>query len=725
MAQLKDTTITGGLAVSGTTNLTGDTQANSNVTLYAPSGDSPAIIFQRGTSGDTLNDYKIYDSGGFIKVKQQGNSGTSGFTQVAELTNAGKLTVSTPPATDTTPGTTAWISPTDSAIKIATDATIASGDKIVIRDASNSNIARSSSITFGSSTTTYLRNDGTWGTPSGGGSSGIVVHVRSELQSGELVYTTTADWDDTYDALLNGSNVIMQIDTLDMQQTSIVGGSDYYVYTYSSTNIVFQNHTADLALSGTADAKETFTWSKTSPTVMTRSKLINVPVGAVEISVSDRDSYIPSSKAVKTYVDNTLATSGNVFWCTHGSTTDTEIQNALNANKLPVVVYNGNLYVYYWTTSGYRYFMSFVNNTHSRIMMTQSSSYWGTPTNLLMEQTSNKVTAIDSTAADNKYPSALAVKTYVDNTLATSGNVFWCTYGTTTASEVQTAIDSGKYPVVKGSSYTLPFITDDGTYYRFCGVNKNTMRAFYLKKDNNVWSDGFWQNAVITTQIKTSISSSSTDTDIPSAKCVYDALSTVPPSYVFDATISSTTVTLSDSKTIGDLVTVWNNGANEVYIKVSNSKYRISNVALISTGYYYLYTDGIINAMSPNYRSVSYLYVNMSASESSNTLLYSSLPLDVSAVVFSATLSGTTVTLSSSKTLNDIYSAYSLSGTKQVYITVDNNRFAVTRCIKNSSTITLDTAPVHVYTGSHTIRAVYASALAETSTTLTHYSKTL
>ena len=181
MAQLKDTTITGGLSVSGTVNITGATQTNNDVTLYKSTGDSPSIIFQRGTLGDTLNDYKITDSGGYLKIKQQGNSSTSGFTQVAELTNQGTFTVSTPPATDTTPSVTAWISPTDSSVKISTDATIASGDKLVIRDSSDSNKMRSSSISFGSSTTTYLRNDGTWGTPSGGGGGGSTYSGTSPI----------------------------------------------------------------------------------------------------------------------------------------------------------------------------------------------------------------------------------------------------------------------------------------------------------------------------------------------------------------------------------------------------------------------------------------------------------------------------------------------------------------------------------------------------------------
>lgn len=195
MAQLKDTTITGSLAVSGTTNLTGNVQSTGDVTLYKSSGDSPALIFQRGTTSDNLNDYKLVDTGGFLKIYQEGNSGTSGFTQVAELTNQGKLTVSTPPATTSaTPSVSSWVSPTDSEIKVATDATIGSGDKLIIRDVSDSNKLRSSSITFGSSTTTYLRNDGTWGTPSGGGGGGGVtpsdIVVKGYDDTGETTLYT-------------------------------------------------------------------------------------------------------------------------------------------------------------------------------------------------------------------------------------------------------------------------------------------------------------------------------------------------------------------------------------------------------------------------------------------------------------------------------------------------------------------------------------------------------
>ena len=52
---------------------------------------------------------------------------------------------------------------------ITSDTSVASGDKLVIADSSDSSKLKRSGIAFGSSTSTYLRNDGTWGTPSGGG----------------------------------------------------------------------------------------------------------------------------------------------------------------------------------------------------------------------------------------------------------------------------------------------------------------------------------------------------------------------------------------------------------------------------------------------------------------------------------------------------------------------------------------------------------------------------
>ena len=49
---------------------------------------------------------------------------------------------------------------------IANNTTVASGDHLVITDNTDSNKIKRASITFGTSQSTYLRNDGKWGTPS-------------------------------------------------------------------------------------------------------------------------------------------------------------------------------------------------------------------------------------------------------------------------------------------------------------------------------------------------------------------------------------------------------------------------------------------------------------------------------------------------------------------------------------------------------------------------------
>lgn len=75
----------------------------------------------------------------------------------------------------------------------ATAPTIASGDKLIINDESASKITNGPA--FGSSTTTFLRNDGTWATPAGGGDS-----LPSQTgHNGDFLTTdgTNASWADS------------------------------------------------------------------------------------------------------------------------------------------------------------------------------------------------------------------------------------------------------------------------------------------------------------------------------------------------------------------------------------------------------------------------------------------------------------------------------------------------------------------------------------------------
>lgn len=57
-------------------------QLTGTLTLYSASGDSPAIIFQRGTLTDNYNDWRIIDSGGFLYFAQRGQGSTAFANQV-------------------------------------------------------------------------------------------------------------------------------------------------------------------------------------------------------------------------------------------------------------------------------------------------------------------------------------------------------------------------------------------------------------------------------------------------------------------------------------------------------------------------------------------------------------------------------------------------------------------------------------------------------------------
>lgn len=62
-----------------------------DVTLYVASGNSPGLIFQRGTLTDNYNDWKIYDKGGYLYFAQRG-SGSSSFNDMGYISTTGVLT---------------------------------------------------------------------------------------------------------------------------------------------------------------------------------------------------------------------------------------------------------------------------------------------------------------------------------------------------------------------------------------------------------------------------------------------------------------------------------------------------------------------------------------------------------------------------------------------------------------------------------------------------------
>lgn len=92
MAQLKDTVITGGLSVTDSANISNGAKiSGDDLTLYTSgTGDSPALIFQRGALSDNYNDWQIVDNGGYLRFKQRGQSSTA-WSNAVSMSNSGDI----------------------------------------------------------------------------------------------------------------------------------------------------------------------------------------------------------------------------------------------------------------------------------------------------------------------------------------------------------------------------------------------------------------------------------------------------------------------------------------------------------------------------------------------------------------------------------------------------------------------------------------------------------
>ena len=130
----------------------------------------------------------------------------------------------------------------------ASDVSPASGDKLVITDNSDSGKVARSNIEFGSDTTKYLRNDGQWGTPSGGGTSGVS-DVKIVWGTGSSQASTVTN--NVSSIMVHGTydpNNLQRVATLKIP--SSISGSGYLVeYNTSTKNLdVTSFKTSDLCL---------------------------------------------------------------------------------------------------------------------------------------------------------------------------------------------------------------------------------------------------------------------------------------------------------------------------------------------------------------------------------------------------------------------------------------------------------------------------------------------
>lgn len=102
--------------------------------------------------------------------------------------------------------------------------------------------------------------------------------------------------------------------------------------------------------------------------------------------------------------------------------------------------------------------------------------------------------------------------------------IFVATYGTTTYSEIEAAYNAGKIVFCKRHTSISNLIGYTSNGFAFIATAKATgiFRCnYYYCNNNDVWSNSYC-DAQLTSDKVTSLSSSSTNTQYPSAKCVYD-----------------------------------------------------------------------------------------------------------------------------------------------------------------------------------------------------------
>ena len=235
-----------------------------------------------------------------------------------------------------------------------------------------------------------------------------------------------------------------------------------------------------------------------------------------------------------------------LFECTYGTTTYAEITQALSEGKFPYVKYGTTIYYYSAVASTYCYFSSQNGITNNRVMINTSTNSW-TTSNVYLENISNKVTSISASSTDTQYPSAKCV---YDAILNSNTELYVCTYGTTTHTEVEQALSDGKLPICiynYGGSDGLYILHTASVPFVFeTRIGSNTTYTLILRVDDS-WSR-YGTTYQDTNYRVTSISSASTNTQYPSAKCVYDAIQGAVGSGVTSYLLDMSTYAYSSGK---------------------------------------------------------------------------------------------------------------------------------------------------------------------------------
>lgn len=250
----------------------------------------------------------------------------------------------------------------------------------------------------------------------------------------------------------------------------------------------------------------------------------------------------------------TTAKNGGVFVATYNSTSAADIIEAVNDGKEVICFYSGYVYRCVHTFNymqSYTAYFACTSTSASPVSagihaLEVSGTTWTSYTYEL-ERTGNKVTTISASSTDVQYPSAKAVY----QAILGADKVFVATYGTTTYGQIKAAIDDGKVVMLKetvsgpvGNTVSVYELASCQTmliaFVQPALSGSSAITVATVSNTTNIWSKSTYTYEN-TENKTTSISSSSTNAQYPSAKAVYDAIQTSTPTDVVKYTAQTLT----------------------------------------------------------------------------------------------------------------------------------------------------------------------------------------
>jgi len=222
---------------------------------------------------------------------------------------------------------------------------------------------------------------------------------------------------------------------------------------------------------------------------------INTRVGIIEnkkvntISGNEASTQnYPSTKAVFEWVRDKNA----IFWCTYGTTTATEIANAITAGKVPVVLSSNKLFVLAYDHTERYYFGAAYSNSSSYVSLLKATNTWSSSTRTLEDSNNKKTTIEGNETSTTYYPTTGAVA----DAISAAENVFIVT-SSTPANDAVTAYEAGKavFLVAGYRVYPMSFYNDTNVYYGVTHAVAGGARVYYAmhNRSTNAFTAGSYQ----------------------------------------------------------------------------------------------------------------------------------------------------------------------------------------------------------------------------------------